>query len=105
MAPGRPLARAELNGVAERLWLIQDAERIAGIASALRDRAVFIADGHHRYTTACNYRDELAAAGKIDEDHEANFVMFALVARDDAGLLVLPTHRMFSGLAEDGSIE
>ncbi len=61
--------------------MIHDEQRIARLAATLRDEPVFIADGHHRYTTALNYRDALAAGGKLPDDHEANFVMFALVAR------------------------
>jgi len=50
-----------------------------------------------------NYAKELRDTGKIDADHEANFVLFALVARNDPGLLVLPTHRLASGLSADAT--
>jgi len=66
----------------------------------LRGVPVFIADGHHRYTTAMNYAAGLRQAGEIDHNHEANFVMFYLVARRDPGLLILPTHRMVRGLRD-----
>ena len=94
-----------LEGVEQKLWVIADADAIAGLTEALAAVPAFIADGHHRYTTAMNYRDELLAAGKIDAAHEANFVLFALVAGDDPGLLVLPTHRLVSGLSEAFSLE
>ncbi len=90
----------ELAGVAEKLWVVADQAVIDRIAAALADVAAFIADGHHRYTTALNYRDELKAAGEIDDEHEANFVLFALVDRDCEGLLVLPTHRLVTGLSD-----
>ncbi len=99
-----PDAKGELNGVIEKLWVISASDVIQKIASALGDVPVFIADGHHRYTTAMDYRDALLAAGRIDGDHEANFVMFALVARDDPGLLILPTHRIIRNLSEDFAI-
>jgi uncharacterized protein (DUF1015 family) len=60
---------------------------------------MFIADGHHRYETACNYRDELAARGELTPEHPANFVLMMSVGMSDPGLLVLPTHRLFRGLA------
>jgi len=101
----RPVARGELDGVVERLWRIDDAETIQAIASALRGSPTFIADGHHRYTTARNYSKELAAGGELDAAHEANFVMFALVARENPGLLILPTHRLFSSLGSDVTVE
>ncbi len=97
-AAGKPAAQGVLRGVTERLWVVSDPAVVTRIAEILRPVPVFIADGHHRYTTAMNYRDSLKAAGKIDDQHEANFVMFALVDRDDAGLLILPTHRIVRGL-------
>lgn len=97
-AQGEPDAVGTLRGVTEKLWVIQDAGVIRRVAAILKSVPVFIADGHHRYTTAMNYRDALRAAGKIDDEHEANFVMFALVDRDDPGLLILPTHRIVRGL-------
>jgi len=98
-AVGPPAVRGELDAVQESLWVVTDADVIRNVVDCLARVPVFIADGHHRYTTALNYRDELLAAGAIDEDHEANFVMFVLVPRDDPGLLILPTHRLISGLA------
>jgi len=94
-----------LDDVRQDIWAVSDSSTVAELTEALAKEPAFIADGHHRYTTAMNYRDELLAAGEIDADHEANFVLFALVARDDPGLLVLPTHRVVSGLAETFSLD
>ncbi|MCE5324782.1 MAG: DUF1015 domain-containing protein [Planctomycetaceae bacterium] len=102
--PARPTAAGTLNGVGEKIWTITDAATVDAVTAALRPVPVFIADGHHRYTTAMNYRDALLAQGKIDDQHETNFVLFALVASDDPGLLILPTHRMVSGLAGNFSL-
>ena len=88
----------------EKIWAVTDEAGIADVTAGLRDAPVFIADGHHRYATALAYRDDLPAARTIDADHEAGFVMFCLVPADDAGLLILPTHRLFRNLAEDFSI-
>ena len=95
-----PLCQAVLNGVDERMWAITDRDVIDRVRRALRESKIFIADGHHRYTTALNYRNTLFTDGKIDEAHEANFVLFALVAMNDPGLLVLPTHRLINGIAD-----
>ncbi|MBN1943464.1 MAG: DUF1015 domain-containing protein [Phycisphaerae bacterium] len=97
-APAEPTLTAELRGVTEKLWVVTEPGVIAGIHSALEDAKVYIADGHHRYTTAMNFCQALRDGGLIDEEHEANFVLFALVARNDPGLLVLPTHRVIRGL-------
>ena len=63
-------------------------------------RPVYIADGHHRYTMALQYQKEIAQAhgGPLPPAHPANFCMFVLVGMQDDGLLILPTHRLISGL-------
>jgi uncharacterized protein (DUF1015 family) len=61
-------------------------------------KPIFIADGHHRYETACNYRDQLAADQPLPTDHPANFVLTMCVSMNDPGMIVLPTHRLFRGL-------
>jgi len=103
-AAGPPDLHGTLGDVGEKLWAVTDEDVIARIAALLADVPVFIADGHHRYTTAMNYRDSLPAAAS-DDDHPAHFVMFALVARDDPGLQVLPTHRIVYDLAPSFSID
>jgi uncharacterized protein (DUF1015 family) len=97
-AEGAPAVRAEIAGVADRLWPVTSGGVIGEIISALRDVPAFIADGHHRYATAARYAESLRQSGQIGRDHEANFVMFCLVPRQDPGLLVLPTHRIIRGL-------
>jgi len=93
-------APGQYSALDEALWVVDDEATIERMQRALKTVPVFIADGHHRYTTALNYRDRLRAAGQIDDVHEANFVLFALVHRDDPGLIILPTHRVVQGLAE-----
>jgi len=103
-APPEPDLRGKLRDVTEKIWAVTDEAVIADVAAGLRDTPVFIADGHHRYATALAYRDDLPAARTIGADHEAGFVMFCLVPADDAGLLILPTHRVIRNLAADFSI-
>ena len=69
------------------------------------DRPVFIADGHHRYETACNYRDQIHQSGALSKEHPANFVLMYLVAMEDPGMIILPSHRMLGGLPEISSDE
>jgi uncharacterized protein (DUF1015 family) len=99
-----PDAQGVLNGVTEELWVVSDVAALAQLKSAFAPIPAFIADGHHRYTTAMNYRDAQRDAGLIDREHETNFVLFALVSRDCDGLLVLPTHRLVSGLSDAFSL-
>ena len=94
------------QGVESRLWALTDEESLGRVERVFRDRQVFIADGHHRYTTALAYRDERRAApgavGKISSDELGSpsdvppydFVLMALANMDDPDLVVLPTHRV-----------
>jgi len=100
-----PAAGGTLDGVDQKLWVIRNAEVIASIIELLDAEPAYIADGHHRYSTAMKYAQTLRESGQIDEGHEANFVMFALVGRDDPGLLVLPTHRIVTNLRADFSLD
>jgi uncharacterized protein (DUF1015 family) len=73
---------------------------IATVQGLMRDKKLIIADGHHRYETALNYRNERRAAEPAagpDAPHE--FVMMTFVNLNSPGLVVLPTHRVVHGLA------
>lgn len=69
----------------------------------LQDKPIFIADGHHRYETALNYRREVRAAHPEWEGKpiSADYILITLTAFEDEGLLVLPTHRLAHGVAEE----
>ncbi len=98
-ARGREAVRATDHlGVEHSLWAITDPEVLAKVAAILEDKPMFVADGHHRYETACNYRDYLIETnGPLADDHPANFVMTQLVSMNDPGMIVLPTHRLLRG--------
>jgi uncharacterized protein (DUF1015 family) len=90
------LEARDADGVVSRVRTLIDPEAIAALQALLEPLQVFIADGHHRYTTALAYRDERRAlAGAApDPDADYEFTMMALVNMDDPGLVVLPTHRL-----------
>ncbi len=92
-------------GVLHSMWPVENAQTIGAVAAIMEAKPMFIADGHHRYETACNYRDELAAADPLDANHPANFVLTQCVSMNDPGLLVLPTHRLFRGVPAITSVE
>ena len=51
---------ADITGDVHRLWQIDRTEQIESIRAELKDKAVFIADGHHRYETALEFHRETA---------------------------------------------
>jgi uncharacterized protein (DUF1015 family) len=77
------------------LWRIADPDSIAALQGALADAELLIADGHHRYETARVYAEEVGGEG----DHR--YVLMLLVALEDPGLLIFPTHRLLTGLKDD----
>jgi uncharacterized protein (DUF1015 family) len=96
-----PVEATDHLGVVHRMWPMSDPAAISKLTGVMGSKPIFIADGHHRYETACNYRDELATAagGSLPDNHPANFVLMVCIGMDDPGLIVLPTHRLFRGLA------
>ena len=91
-----PFAEAtDDDGTRNTLWRIADPDRIAALQGALSDAELLIADAHHRYETARVYADEIGGEG----DHR--YVLMLLVALEDPGLLIFPTHRLLSGLKDD----
>jgi uncharacterized protein (DUF1015 family) len=83
------------EGTQNTLWRVADPDQIAALQGALADAELLIADGHHRYETARVYADEIGGEG----DHR--YVLMLLVALEDPGLLIFPTHRLLTGLKED----
>lgn len=96
-----PDAIATMDGVTHKLWDVIDAEVDQRVVDLFADKKIYIADGHHRYTTALHYQRlaEQQHGGPLPEDHPANYAMFVLVGFDDPGLIVLPTHRLLGGIA------
>lgn len=87
-------------GVLHRMWPVRDIKTIQEVTAKMADRDMFVADGHHRFETACNYRDELHAQSPLDAEHPANYVMTTLISMSDPGLIVLPTHRLLHGIPD-----
>jgi len=86
-------------GVAHQVWRVSDPAAISLVKGKMRDKKLIIADGHHRYETALNYRNERrAAASSSPPDAPYEHVMMTFVNMDSPGLVILPTHRVAHGL-------
>jgi uncharacterized protein (DUF1015 family) len=87
-------------GVTHRVWQISDADVIASVQKAMSDKKLVIADGHHRYETALNFRNECRnGAQGANPQAPYEYVMMTFVNVNDPGLLVLPTHRVVHSLS------
>ena len=87
------------EGIRQTLWMVSDAEILRQVTEVMRPKKIFIADGHHRYETALAYRERQRALFPQNTGRETyHFTMMYLTALEDEGLLILPTHRVVSGL-------
>jgi len=86
----------DAEGTVHRLWRVGDPAAADAVRAALRDTELLIADGHHRYETARVYAEEIGGEGPH------RYVLMCLVALEDPGLTVFPTHRLVGGLQGDG---
>jgi uncharacterized protein (DUF1015 family) len=100
----------DAEGTVHRIWRVADPQAIAAVQEATRGKELLIADGHHRYETARAYAQEIDGAQPTDGASEAEterrrayeydhqYGLMCLVALEDPGLTVFPTHRLVKGL-------
>ena len=94
--PEKPLYEVkDADGGKHTIWSVTDEEVIARAQELFRDKKVYIADGHHRYSTALQYRNRMREEmGGLPDQSPYNFIMMYLCPMEDPGLTVLPTHRL-----------
>jgi uncharacterized protein (DUF1015 family) len=93
-----PVVATDHLGVVNKVWAVTDVRTIAAVCGIVGPKPIFIADGHHRYETACEYRRHVYESGFLSKEHPANFVLMMFVGMEDPGLIVMPTHRLFRGI-------
>ena len=86
------------DNVTHRLWIVTDEAVIAKLVDDFADRKLYIADGHHRYETALNYRNYCRENGISKEGDAQDYQMIYLVDMEHPGLVVFPTHRLVRDL-------
>ena len=84
------------DGTLHRVWRVTDAPTIQRVQELMRDKALYIADGHHRYETMLALREEIRAeaGGSPRPRASTEFGTYFMANMDDPGLVVLPTHRL-----------
>jgi uncharacterized protein (DUF1015 family) len=93
---GEPIIEVKgYDNFTHKLWKLEDEYLISLVADELKDKILFIADGHHRYQTAINYADEMEKkTGDHNDNAPFNYRMVILANIFDEGLSILPTHRL-----------
>lgn len=102
-----PLFKSTDNdGVENYLWKVSDSDLLSFLAEKFQEKKLLIADGHHRYETAINYRNlrrEQNPEGNGNEPYE--YVMMFLASAEQPGLIVKPTYRLIGNLTEERASE
>ena len=99
LSSGRPEVEMEDEaGIVHRLWVVSDPEAVQEISRQFESRKLYIADGHHRYETALNFRNWCREQGLAKEGDPVDYVMMMMVDMAHEGLVVFPTHRMIRNL-------
>lgn len=94
-----PDATADMgDGISHEVWTIDDSATLREYSQALEGEDIFIADGHHRYTTGLNYIAQQEKLGPVGPDHPCRRSMMVLVGMSDPGLAIGPTHRVLGGM-------
>jgi uncharacterized protein (DUF1015 family) len=97
------------DGVRHRLWAVPAdgegaaAEIAGGLIAAAAAHPVTIADGHHRYVTALQYRDERRMSRSCEEDPAFDYILTLFLETTGEPLTVLPTHRIVMGVTDGGA--
>lgn len=89
----------EDTGVENHCYLIENEDVISEVQERMEDKPVFIADGHHRYETLTQYREQRLQESGLSEI-DANYIMGYFASSQDLGLKVYPTHRSLKGMPD-----
>lgn len=87
-----------------RLWEFYLEEPIKRIIKSFKEKQLFIADGHHRYETALNYKKEMHEKLKTGDEMSFDYILMCLISMEHSGISILPTHRIFMDFKYDDLI-
>lgn len=90
-----PFGEVVFEDEIQRLARIQDTGLISKITTFLKDKNLFIADGHHRYTTALKYKAYMESLYGKEKDRDYQYIAMYISPFEDENLLMLPTHRIY----------
>lgn len=86
--------------ITHRLWRVESEDALRELSGGFVHRKLYIADGHHRYETALNFRNALREQGIAKKGDLSGYVMMLLVDMENEGLVVFPTHRLVRDLKD-----
>lgn len=83
------------NGEIHKFYKITDKETIKSFLDTLKDKKIYIADGHHRYITALKYKEYMNVLYGDDLKRDYHYIAMYITPMEDKNLLILPTHRVY----------
>lgn len=95
----RPILDVEFEGTGNKIWRMSDEGLITKLSRAIRNKRALIADGHHRYEVALEFRKAMERSKKRQQTNAYDYVMMYFATSDKDGLTILPTHRMVEGIS------
>lgn len=102
------ISASDYDGAIHKLYRIQDRSLYENIINEFSGKAIYIADGHHRYEVALEFREEMRKANRIDNNSSIlqpyDYIMMFLGNMRDDGISILPTHRLIKDVADSGEI-
>jgi uncharacterized protein (DUF1015 family) len=100
------MSAVDSNGTRHKLYRISDQAKTAMISKELSAKPLFIADGHHRYEVALEFKKEMDAkiGRKGNEPKPWDYALMFLADMADSGIAILPTHRMVKGISPKGEL-
>lgn len=89
------------TGVKNKLWVIKEKQTIDKLVTLMKEKPLFIADGHHRYETALVYKEQMhKESGRPGDDLPSDYVMMVCVSMNNNGLKILPAHRLIRNIKD-----
>lgn len=89
------------TGVKNKLWVIKEKQAIDRLVGRMKEKPLFIADGHHRYETALVYKEQMQKEhGGSQADLPSDYVMMVCVSMNNKGLKILPAHRLVRNIKD-----
>lgn len=89
------------TGVKNKLWIIKEKQAIDKLVMLMKEKPLFIADGHHRYETSLAYKEQMRKEnGRLRDNLPLDYVMMVCVSMNNPGLKILPAHRLVRHIKE-----
>jgi len=89
------------TGVKNKLWVIKEKQTIDRLVTLMKEKPLFIADGHHRYETSLAYKEQMRKEnGRLSGDLPLDYVMMVCVSMNNPGLQILPAHRLVRNIKD-----